>query len=38
LIDSLQLKLNFVIDYNSKVDDDKENLNTETSAVLIYSF
>ena len=38
LIDSLQLKLNFVIDYNSKVDNDKENLNTETSAVLIYSF
>jgi putative salt-induced outer membrane protein YdiY len=38
LIDSLQLKLSFTIDYNSKVDDDKENLNTETSAVLIYSF
>ncbi|WP_057832207.1 DUF481 domain-containing protein [Colwellia sp. TT2012] len=38
LIDSLQLKLNFVIDYNSKVDDNKANLNTETSAVLIYSF
>ena len=38
LIDSLQLKLNFVIDYNSKVDNDKTNLNTETSAVLIYSF
>ncbi|MCJ8294800.1 MAG: DUF481 domain-containing protein [Colwellia sp.] len=38
LIDSLQLKVNFVIDYNSKVDDDKENLNTETSVVLIYSF
>lgn len=38
LIDSLQLKLNFVIDYNTKVDADKANLNTETSAVLIYSF
>jgi len=38
LIDSLQLKINFVIDYNSKVDDNKENLNTETSIVLIYSF
>ncbi|MEI6893970.1 MAG: DUF481 domain-containing protein [Colwellia sp.] len=38
LIDSLQLKLNFAIDYNSKVDDANENLNTETSAVLIYSF
>ena len=38
LIDSLQLKVNFIIDYNSKVDTDKENLNTETSVVLIYSF
>jgi len=38
LIDSLQLKLSFIVDYNSKVDDNKENLNTETSAVLIYSF
>jgi len=38
LIDSLQLKVNFIIDYNSKVDDDKANLNTETSVVLIYSF
>ena len=38
LIDSLQLKLNFIVDYNSKVEEDKANLNTETSAVLIYSF
>ena len=38
LIDSLQLKLNFIIDYNSKVDEDKANLNTQTSAVLVYSF
>ena len=38
LIDSLKLKVNFIIDYNSKVDDDKANLNTETSVVLIYSF
>ncbi len=38
LIDSLQRKLSYTIDYNSKVDDNKENLNTETSAVLIYSF
>lgn len=38
LIDSLQLKLNFIVDYNSKVDEDSENLNTETSAVLVYSF
>lgn len=38
LIESLQLKLNFIVDYNSKVDVDKENFQTETSAVLIYSF
>ncbi|MBU2872266.1 DUF481 domain-containing protein [Colwellia sp. E2M01] len=38
LIDSLQLKLNFVANYNSQVDNDKENLNTETSVVLVYSF
>lgn len=38
LIYSLKLKLNFIIDYNSKVDIDKANLNTETSATLIYSF
>jgi len=38
LIDSLQLKLSFTFDYNSKVDNNKENLNTQTSAVLIYSF
>ena len=38
LIDSLQLKLNFIIDYNSKVDESSENINTETSAVLVYSF
>lgn len=38
LIDSLQLKLNFIIDYNSKVDEDKEKINTETSVVLVYSF
>jgi len=38
LIDSLQLKLQFTIDYNSKVDSDKENLNTETSILLVYSF
>ena len=38
LIDSLQLKLKFTIDYNSEVDSDKENLNTETSILLVYSF
>jgi len=38
LIESLQLKLSFLIDYNSKVDKDKTNTDTQTSAVLIYSF
>lgn len=38
LIDSLQLKLSFIVDYNSKVDKTKENTDTQTSAVLIYSF
>jgi len=38
LIESLQLKLSVLIDYNSKVDTDKTNTDTQTSAVLIYSF
>jgi putative salt-induced outer membrane protein YdiY len=38
LIDSLQIKLSFIIDYNSKVDSDKDNTDTQTSAVLVYSF
>ena len=38
LIESLQIKLSFIIDYNSKVDADKENMDTQTSAVLVYSF
>ncbi|GAA0815381.1 DUF481 domain-containing protein [Colwellia asteriadis] len=38
LIDSLQIKLSFIIDYNSKVDDEKENTDTQTAAVLVYSF
>lgn len=38
LIESLQLKLSFIVDYNSKVDVDKTNTDTQTSAVLVYSF
>jgi len=38
LIESLQLKLSFLIDYNSKVDSNKTNTDTQTAAVLVYSF
>jgi putative salt-induced outer membrane protein YdiY len=38
LIEALQLKLSFTVDYNSKVDIDKTNTDTQTSAVLVYSF
>ncbi|WP_259337895.1 YdiY family protein [Colwellia sp. RSH04] len=38
LIDSLQIKLSFIVDYNSKVDPDKANTDTQTAAVLVYSF
>jgi putative salt-induced outer membrane protein YdiY len=38
LIDSLQIKLSFIIDYNSKVESDKLNTDSQTSAVLVYSF
>jgi putative salt-induced outer membrane protein YdiY len=38
LIDSLQLKVSFIVDYNSKVEDENNNLTTETSILLVYSF
>jgi len=38
LIETLQLKFSFTIDYNTEVDEDKENLNTETAMTLVYSF
>ncbi|TPH17107.1 DUF481 domain-containing protein [Litorilituus lipolyticus] len=38
LIDSLQIKLSFIVDYNSKVDPNKANTDTQTAAVLVYSF
>ncbi|MBU2869403.1 DUF481 domain-containing protein [Colwellia sp. E2M01] len=38
LIDSLQFKFAFRVDYDTEVEEDFENTNTETSATLIYSF
>ncbi|UUO23176.1 DUF481 domain-containing protein [Colwellia sp. M166] len=38
LIETLQLKFSITLDYNTEVDEDKENLNTETAMTLVYSF
>lgn len=38
LIETLQLKFSFQIDYNSDVDENKENTNTQTAMTLVYSF
>jgi len=38
LIESLQLKISFNATYNSIVKDELENLNTETSILLVYNF
>lgn len=38
LIDSLSFKFNFIVDYDTEVATDAENLNTETSLTLVYSF
>lgn len=38
LIETLQLKFSVTFDYNTEVDEDKENLNTETAMTLVYSF
>lgn len=38
LIETLQLKFSFTLDYNTDVDEDKENVNTETAMTLVYSF
>jgi len=38
LIETLQLKFTVTLDYNSKVDVDKEKLDTQTSVTLVYSF
>ncbi len=38
LIETLQLKFTVTLDYNTKVDADKEKLDTQTSVTLVYSF
>ena len=38
LIKTLQLKFTFTIDYNTEVEQGKENLDTQTAATLVYSF
>ena len=38
LISTLQLKFSFTVDYNSVVDEDKKNTDTQTAMTLVYSF
>ena len=38
LIDSLSFKFSLVLDYDTEVAETDENLNTETSLTLVYSF
>ena len=38
LVETLQLKVTVTFDYNSKVEVDKEHLDTQTSVTLVYSF
>lgn len=38
LMDTLQLKFSFIVDYNTEVEAESENVNTETSMTLVYSF
>ncbi len=38
LISTLQLKFTFTVNYNTDVEDDKKNLNTQTAITLVYSF
>lgn len=38
LIDSLQVKVSFRVDYDTEVDPEFEHMNTETSVTLVYSF
>lgn len=38
LLETLQVKFSFTLDYNTDVEDDKENVNTETAVTLVYSF
>jgi|GEM_PF-503559 len=38
LISTLQLKFTFTMDYNTEVEANKKNLDTQTAATLVYSF
>ncbi len=38
LISTLQLKFTFTVDYNTDVEEDKENMDTQTAVTLVYSF
>ncbi len=38
LISTLQLKFTFTVNYNTDVEEDKKNLDTQTSVTLVYSF
>ncbi|MCW8866727.1 MAG: DUF481 domain-containing protein [Colwellia sp.] len=38
LISTLQLKFTFTVDYNTKVEENKENMDTQTAVTLVYSF
>lgn len=38
LISTLQLKFTFTVDYNSEVEEGKENTDTQTAVTLVYSF
>jgi putative salt-induced outer membrane protein YdiY len=38
LIDSMQVKISFRVDYDTEVEPDFEHLNTETSVTLVYNF
>lgn len=38
LISTLQLKFTFTLDYNTEVEEDKENMDTQTAVTLVYSF
>jgi putative salt-induced outer membrane protein YdiY len=38
LISTLQLKFTFTMNYNTDIEDDKKNLDTQTAVTLVYSF
>jgi len=38
LISTLQLRFTITLNYNTKVDNDRENLDTQTAVTLVYSF